>query len=346
MFKKWAKTIGLLLVFVLFVGLTAMQMLAAFGNLFDLAIAIASMAAAVLFGVKAKRSLEQLMADASNNPAQTTPPSEVPSQTPARADQPTAPPAKPAERPAPAAHAPKPEYQTAVRYPSDPEPSPAELEGDEMLPAAVEVILETNQASVSMIQRRLKVGYARAARMIDEMETMGIVGPFVGNKPRQILITKDQWDQMKEANRQRSAEFDAEAFYQYLEDNPENFRRVDTDSDMEAFLREYTLEREIRTRVKGVTYRNDDGSNRQSILARCHRGDSIAPMFYYYHGAPACAVITDYGQIGHLSADLAQDIHDNYANCMINGEILAVTGGDPGHNLGCNIVLNVYRRKE
>ena len=59
-----------------------------------------------------------------------------------------------------------------------------------MLPAAVDVILETGQASVSMLQRRLKLGYARAARIVDEMEEKGIVGPFQGSKPRAILITR------------------------------------------------------------------------------------------------------------------------------------------------------------
>ena len=81
---------------------------------------------------------------------------------------------------------------------SDPDPSAEELAHDEMLPDAVEVILETKQASVSLLQRRLKLGYARAARIVDEMEEMGIVGPFVGSKPRQILVTKEQWDQMKQ----------------------------------------------------------------------------------------------------------------------------------------------------
>ena len=79
----------------------------------------------------------------------------------------------------------------------DPEPSSAELDGDEMLPAAVDVILETGQASVSMLQRRLKLGYARAARIVDEMEEKGIVGPFQGSKPRAILVTKEQWEAMK-----------------------------------------------------------------------------------------------------------------------------------------------------
>ena len=68
---------------------------------------------------------------------------------------------------------------------------------DELLPAAVDVVLETGQASVSMLQRRLKLGYSRAARLVDQMEERGIVGPFEGSKPRQLLITKAQWQEMQ-----------------------------------------------------------------------------------------------------------------------------------------------------
>ena len=80
---------------------------------------------------------------------------------------------------------------------AEPEPSADEMDGDELLPAAVDVILETGQASVSMLQRRLKLGYARAARIVDEMEEKGIVGPFQGSKPRTILVNKEQWEAMK-----------------------------------------------------------------------------------------------------------------------------------------------------
>jgi S-DNA-T family DNA segregation ATPase FtsK/SpoIIIE len=48
-----------------------------------------------------------------------------------------------------------------------------------------------------MLQRRLKLGYARAARIVDEMENLGIVGPYMGSKPRNILITKEQWEAMR-----------------------------------------------------------------------------------------------------------------------------------------------------
>jgi S-DNA-T family DNA segregation ATPase FtsK/SpoIIIE len=87
--------------------------------------------------------------------------------------------------------------KSAAATAADPEPNADELDGDEMLPAAVDVILETGQASVSMLQRRLKLGYARAARIVDEMEEKGIVGPFQGSKPRAILITKEKWESMK-----------------------------------------------------------------------------------------------------------------------------------------------------
>ena len=77
------------------------------------------------------------------------------------------------------------------------EPAEAQEDGDELLPAAVEVVLETGQASVSMLQRRLKLGYSRAARLVDQMEERGIVGPFEGSKPRQLLIDKAKWQELQ-----------------------------------------------------------------------------------------------------------------------------------------------------
>lgn len=64
---------------------------------------------------------------------------------------------------------------------------------DEMLPQAVEVVLETKSCSVSMLQRRVKLGYSRAARIVDQMEELGIVGPYEGAKPRQVVIDREGW---------------------------------------------------------------------------------------------------------------------------------------------------------
>ena len=73
-------------------------------------------------------------------------------------------------------------------------PAPEE-DDDEMFPAAVEVVLEIGGASASMIQRRLKLGYNRAARLVEQMQKQGIVGPSEGAKPRQVLITRAQWQE-------------------------------------------------------------------------------------------------------------------------------------------------------
>ena len=64
---------------------------------------------------------------------------------------------------------------------------------DEMLPQAVEVVLETKGCSVSMLQRRVKLGYSRAARIVDQREELGIVGPYEGAKPRQVIIDREGW---------------------------------------------------------------------------------------------------------------------------------------------------------
>ena len=73
------------------------------------------------------------------------------------------------------------------------------LEKDELYDTAARLIIESGQASVSILQRRLRLGYTRAARLIDMMQDEGLVGPYRGSKPREILINREQWlkDQMK-----------------------------------------------------------------------------------------------------------------------------------------------------
>ncbi len=66
-------------------------------------------------------------------------------------------------------------------------------EKDELYDEAVRIIIESNQASVSILQRRLRLGYTRAARIIDMMEEDGMVGPFEGSKPRRLLVDREEW---------------------------------------------------------------------------------------------------------------------------------------------------------
>ncbi len=74
---------------------------------------------------------------------------------------------------------------------------------DEMLPQVIEAVIQAGQASTSMLQRQFRLGYARAGRLIDEMEKRGIIGPYEGSKPRKVLITRQQWLEM---NYNRSGE--------------------------------------------------------------------------------------------------------------------------------------------
>ena len=70
-------------------------------------------------------------------------------------------------------------------------------EEDPMLADAIECVVEAGQASTSLLQRRLRLGYARAARLIDEMADRGIIGPYEGSKPRQVLLSRERWIEMK-----------------------------------------------------------------------------------------------------------------------------------------------------
>ena len=69
---------------------------------------------------------------------------------------------------------------------------------DALFDEAVDLVLATGHASVSILQRRMRLGYARAARLIDMMEEDGIVGPYRGSKPREILVDREDWLRSKE----------------------------------------------------------------------------------------------------------------------------------------------------
>lgn len=71
---------------------------------------------------------------------------------------------------------------------------------DPMLEDAIAVVVEAGQASTSSLQRFLNLGYARAARIMDELEKMGVIGPYNGAKPRKVLMTKQQWEERKMRN--------------------------------------------------------------------------------------------------------------------------------------------------
>ena len=77
-------------------------------------------------------------------------------------------------------------------------------DADELLPKAIECVIDAGQASVSMLQRYFRIGYNRSARIVDQMEERGIVGPADGARPRKVLVTEEEWQAMK--NGQNSQE--------------------------------------------------------------------------------------------------------------------------------------------
>jgi len=73
-------------------------------------------------------------------------------------------------------------------------------ETDPLIPEAIKLFIENGQASISLLQRRFRVGYNRAARIIDQMEQLGLIGPYEGSKPRQVKITMEEYLQQQENN--------------------------------------------------------------------------------------------------------------------------------------------------
>ncbi len=92
-----------------------------------------------------------------------------------------------------------PKYDEAVinlEVETEEEEGKEEVDEDELIPDAAKLFIENGQASISLLQRRFRVGYNRAARIIDQMEQKGIIGGYEGSKPRQILINLDDYDQL------------------------------------------------------------------------------------------------------------------------------------------------------
>ena len=123
---------------------------------------------------------------------------------------------------------------------------------------------------------------------------------------------------------------------------------ITTNQQLQEFYDSHELLKSFITKVVGVTYPNDDGSSRQEILSNCLPGEPVWLSWQSFNGAPACAVMSDYGQIGYLKADLAADLYDDYVAWDLNNiivfssKISDITGGERGLSYGCNIMVSIY----
>ena len=90
-------------------------------------------------------------------------------------------------------------------------------DADELLDDAINLVMDMGQASASMLQRKFKIGYSRAGRIVDQMEARGLISGYDGSKPRQVLISKEEWQELKMGNNPNNTENNNEA-----EDNMQN----------------------------------------------------------------------------------------------------------------------------
>jgi len=87
----------------------------------------------------------------------------------------------------------------------------SEFEKDELFDDAVRIVLETRRGSVSLLQRRLNIGYARASRMIEQMAAMGILGEYKGSQAREVMMTLEEYEQLREKMQTEAAEYESKA---------------------------------------------------------------------------------------------------------------------------------------
>jgi S-DNA-T family DNA segregation ATPase FtsK/SpoIIIE len=95
----------------------------------------------------------------------------------------------------------KPRYRQEIYAESSDESGASPFE-DELLDRAIEMVIMAGHASASLLQRRFRIGYARAGRLIDMMEDRGIVSAYEGSKPRTVLITMEEWERMQERSKE------------------------------------------------------------------------------------------------------------------------------------------------
>lgn len=149
------------------------------------------------------------------------------------------------------------------------------------------------------------------------------------------------------AKRQKDPdEYDTEISTDEELDNDEEIdgEEISTEEELQAFIRNHRVIDQFSVKVKGVTYRNDDGTSRQEILSCCYSGQRVGFRRYTYNGSPAFAVVTDYGEIGNLPREIAENLDYAYGpNAYISGTIGEMIGGYDGLNYGCVLDICICR---
>lgn len=159
-----------------------------------------------------------------------------------------------------------------------------------------------------------------------------------------VAIFRAKFKQVKEESSQNSRIAEPATKNDCTKHSENDCVEVNSVEDLQEFCEEHPLIDDFLTKVKGVTFRNDDGTSRQEILSYCLRGESVYFRQFIYNGKPAYAVISNHGQIGSLSADLAESFDSRYGrDAYISGTISDITGGEDGMYYGCMLHIRVYK---
>jgi S-DNA-T family DNA segregation ATPase FtsK/SpoIIIE len=114
------------------------------------------------------------------------------------------------------------------------QPDTSEMVEDELLDDAVRIVLESKRGSVSLLQRRLGVGYARASRMIEMMAALGVLGDYKGSQAREVMMTVEDWEQLRD---QMQAQKESEqptrhaSTPEYVNEGQQGYAAVDKEED-------------------------------------------------------------------------------------------------------------------
>ena len=109
-------------------------------------------------------------------------------------------------------------------------------DADELLNDAIDLVMDMGQASASMLQRKFKIGYSRAGRIVDQMEARGLISGYDGSKPRQVLISKEEWQELKMGNSASSSETDAQVDSNMMQNSAENVENMQKKSSIDIEL--------------------------------------------------------------------------------------------------------------
>ena len=190
---------------------------------------------------------------------------------------------------------------------------------DDLFNAAVEIVLDAGQVEISMLQRKFKIGYSRAARIIDEMEKSGIIGPQLGALPRQIRITKQEW--IRSVNKKTNVVTDDGTCNDDIHLRPFPWTSV-SGGRFSVYGDKIHLNKRVMTKLgTGTTSPRIDGNAISSII---FKKATIISKGYFTFGAKSSTPIEYSNELSRTLADVTHDTLSEYLKIEISNKDNAI----------------------